>query len=72
MEQSSDNGRHRRAHEEGNQVLPGELRSTSTKKDRKGTAVELNAEYFNDGIPYLKVAELEVLAPTLFDLEEIE
>ncbi|MCK5617456.1 DNA methylase N-4, partial [Candidatus Pacearchaeota archaeon] len=41
------------------------------KKDRRGSAVELNAEYFNDGIPYLKVAELKILAPTLFDLEGI-
>ena len=41
------------------------------KKGRRGSAVELNSEYFHDGIPYLKAIELEVAAPTLFDLEGI-
>jgi len=41
------------------------------KKGRRGSSVELNSEYFRDGIPYLKAIELEVSAPSLFDMEEV-
>lgn len=36
----------------------------------KGYGIELNTDYFRDGVGYLKAAELEVDAPTLFDLLE--
>jgi DNA modification methylase len=39
---------------------------------RKGIGTELNAEYWRDGLSYLRAAELDVAAPTLFDLAECE
>ena len=36
---------------------------------RRGYGVELNSEYFKDGVRYLQAAEREVSVPTLFDLE---
>jgi DNA modification methylase len=39
---------------------------------RKGVAVELNRQYFIDGLHYLKAAESQALAPTLFDFENIK
>ncbi len=39
---------------------------------RRGLGIELNAGYFADGLSYLRAAEEEVAAPTLFDLESIE
>lgn len=35
--------------------------------DRKGYGIELNSDYFRDGIGYLKAAESTVNMPTLFD-----
>lgn len=36
---------------------------------RRGGGSELSEDYFRDGIRYLRMAEADVLAPTLFDLE---
>lgn len=43
----------------------------AVKMGRKGIGIELNTDYFRDGVGYLKAAETEVNMPTLFDLEEI-
>lgn len=37
---------------------------------RKGTGFELNADYFVDGLRYLKIQEQDLTAPTLFDFEK--
>ena len=46
------------------------------KRGRRGMAAELNADYFRDGVGYLKVEEAKRSAPTLFDFleagEEVE
>jgi len=42
----------------------------SVKLGRIGKATELNSAYFKDGLSYLRSAEMEVNAPTLFDLIE--
>ena len=39
----------------------------AVKMGRKGIATELNADYFKDGVRYLREAEMEVKTPTLFD-----
>lgn len=45
---------------------------TAVKMGRYGIGIELNPDYFRDGIGYLKAAEDEIDTPTLFDyLEEI-
>ncbi len=41
---------------------------TAVKMGRKGYGIELNAEYYRDGLGYLEQAEAEMYAPTLFDL----
>jgi DNA modification methylase len=41
------------------------------KLGRKGKASELNHNYFDDGIKYLKAIEMEMTVPELFDLEEL-
>jgi hypothetical protein len=38
---------------------------------RRGRAVELNADYFRDGVRYLEIEERGLNAPTLFDLEDL-
>ena len=38
------------------------------KLGRRGRGVELNYEYFLDGVKYLRSAEQELNAPSLFDL----
>lgn len=43
---------------------------TAVKMGRKGIGVELNCDYFRDGVGYLKAAESRVNMPTLFDLIE--
>ncbi|WP_256846858.1 DNA methyltransferase [Paenibacillus sp. Pae108] len=43
----------------------------AVRMGRKGYGIELNTDYFRDGVGYLKAAEAEVDMPTLFDLEEI-
>jgi len=40
------------------------------KKGRKGYGVELNYNYWKDGLSYCRAAESEVITPTLFDLVE--
>lgn len=40
----------------------------AVKKDRRGAGIELNSDYFRDGLGYLQEAEAERDAPTLFDL----
>ena len=40
---------------------------TAIKMRRKGYGIELNSDYFRDGVGYLKSAEDEVETPTLFD-----
>lgn len=39
----------------------------AVKMGRKGYGIELNSDYFRDGVGYLKSAEDEVETPTLFD-----
>lgn len=40
---------------------------TAVKMGRKGYGIELNSDYFRDGVGYLKAAEAEICMPTLFD-----
>lgn len=40
---------------------------TAVKMKRKGYGIELNPDYFRDGVGYLKEAEDELETPTLFD-----
>lgn len=40
---------------------------TAVKMGRRGYGIELNPDYFRDGVGYLQDAEEEVEAPTLFD-----
>ena len=41
------------------------------KMGRKGTAVELNNDYFRDGLGYLQAVEFEQNVPSLFDFENV-
>ena len=43
---------------------------TAVKKGRRGYGVELNPDYFRDGVGYLQAAEEEIDTPTMFDLLE--
>lgn len=43
----------------------------AVRMGRKGYGIELNTNYFRDGVGYLKAAEATVDMPTLFDLEEL-
>lgn len=40
---------------------------TAVKMNRRGYGIELNPDYFRDGVGYLKDAEDELATPTLFD-----
>lgn len=40
------------------------------KMERKGAGIELNTDYFRDGVGYLKQVEVQNTAPTLFDYIE--
>ena len=40
---------------------------TAVKMHRKGYGIELNPDYFRDGVGYLREAENEIETPTLFD-----
>lgn len=40
---------------------------TAVKMKRKGYGIELNPDYFRDGVGYLQEAEQEIETPTLFD-----
>jgi DNA modification methylase len=42
------------------------------KLRRRGRAAELNAGYFGDGCTYLRITEMEMSTPTLFDLLAVE
>ncbi len=42
------------------------------KHGRRGMATELNADYFHDGVGYLKAEEMKQTAPTLFDFLDDE
>lgn len=44
---------------------------TAVKMKRKGYGIELNADYFRDGVGYLQSAEQEIEEPTLFDFIEM-
>lgn len=44
---------------------------TAVKMNRKGYGIELNPDYFRDGVGYLKEAEDELETPTLFDFLDI-
>lgn len=43
---------------------------TAVKMHRRGYGVELNPDYFRDGVGYLQAAEDEIETPTMFDLLE--
>ena len=43
---------------------------TAVKMGRHGYGIELNVDYFRDGLGYLKAAEAEIDMPTLFDFVE--
>ncbi|SMC64054.1 DNA methyltransferase [Sporomusa malonica] len=43
---------------------------TAVKMGRQGYGIELNTDYFRDGLGYLKTAEAQREAPTLFDFIE--
>ena len=47
---------------------------TAVKMGRKGYGIELNPDYFRDGVGYLEAAKDEVETPTLFDFlqEEVQ
>lgn len=44
---------------------------TAVKMGRKGYGIELNADYFRDGVGYLQAAEQEKEVPTLFDFMDM-
>ena len=44
---------------------------TAVKMHRKGYGIELNPDYFRDGVGYLQEAENEIETPTLFDFLEV-
>lgn len=44
---------------------------TAVKMKRRGYGIELNLDYFRDGVGYLQEAEMEVTTPTLFDYARI-
>jgi DNA modification methylase len=43
----------------------------AVKLGRRGTGIELSAEYWHDGVRYLRAAEQEISTPTLFDALEV-
>lgn len=45
---------------------------TALKMDRKAVSTELNPEYYDDGLFYLKSIEYQLSVPTLFDMLEDE
>jgi len=46
---------------------------TAVKMGRRGYGIELNPDYFRDGVGYLQEAENEIESPTLFDfIEEVQ
>jgi DNA modification methylase len=49
----------------------GSVPYMAIKLGRKGYMSELNTDYFRDAVGYLRQAEMEATAPTLFDFEGI-
>jgi DNA modification methylase len=47
----------------------GTVMFEAIKNERIGWGIEINSESFHDGKGYLKSAELNVMAPKLFDFE---
>jgi len=45
---------------------------TAIKMGRDGYGIELNPDYFRDGVGYLEAAERDITAPTLFDFLNVE
>ncbi len=45
---------------------------TAVKMKRRGYSIELNPDYFRDGVGYLQAAENEVETPTLFDFMGVD
>lgn len=45
---------------------------TAVKMKRRGYGIELNPDYFRDGVGYLQAAEDEVETPTLFDFMVVD
>ncbi len=45
---------------------------TAVKMKRRGYGIELNPDYFRDGVGYLQAAEDEVETPTLFDFMGVD
>ena len=45
---------------------------TAVKMNRRGYGIELNEDYFRDGVGYLQQAEQERDSPTLFDFFGID
>lgn len=43
----------------------------AVKLKRRGYGIELNSDYFRDGVGYCKAAEEEIETPTLFDFMEV-
>ena len=43
----------------------------AVKMERRGYGIELNPDYFRDGVGYLQNVENELETPTLFDFMEI-
>ena len=39
---------------------------------RRGYGIELNPDYFRDGVGYLQAAEMEMETPTLFDFMGVD
>ena len=39
---------------------------------RRGYGIELNPDYFRDGVGYLQAAEMEMETPTLFDFMRVD
>jgi DNA modification methylase len=50
----------------------GTVPMLAIKKGRYGMAVELNADYFRDGVGYCKAEESKLDIPTLFDFMEVQ
>lgn len=46
--------------------------SGNGRKLLKGYGIELNSDYFRDGVGYLQEAERDILTPTLFDFLGVE
>lgn len=44
-----------------------DLPNVTIKWSKNGIGIELNPDYFRDGLAYLKSADVEQDAPTLFD-----